>query len=180
MQRWAVLRLIIAAVSLVLSWLLLPTQVEYNRLAHEWQIAASNDPRMRELLGEFDAASNRRLTMITHAGGTIAVATYSAAALGLNSSLQKELDELTYQACNSSGTHPCKVATLWTQLGQIPSVKKLTDFIRDFFHVAPAHYHMNQLGNLVSWVCSHVKSHVMQPRYGMIRKMRNYRIDKIG
>lgn len=73
-QRWAVLRLIIAAVSLVLSWLLLPTQVEYNRLAHEWQIAASNDPRMRELLGEFDPAANRRMTMIMQAGGTIAVA----------------------------------------------------------------------------------------------------------
>ena len=73
-QRWAVLRLIVAALSLILSWLLLPTQVEYNRLTHEWQIAASNDPRMRELLGEFDPAANRRMTMIFQAGGSIAVA----------------------------------------------------------------------------------------------------------
>ena len=72
-QGWAVLRLIIAALSLILSWLLLPTQVEYNRLAHEWQIAASNDPRMREMLGDFDPAANRRMTLISQVGGSIAV-----------------------------------------------------------------------------------------------------------
>ena len=64
---------LLAAVSLVVSWVLLPTQVEYNRLAHEWQVAASNDPRMREMLGEFDPAANRRMTLISQVGGSIAV-----------------------------------------------------------------------------------------------------------
>jgi TRAP-type mannitol/chloroaromatic compound transport system permease large subunit len=72
-QRWAVIRLVLAAVSLVVSWVLLPTQVEYNRLAHEWQVAASNDPRMREMLGDFDPAVNRRMTLISQVGGSIAV-----------------------------------------------------------------------------------------------------------
>ena len=72
-QRWAVIRLVLAAVSLVVSWVLLPTQVEYNRLAHEWQVAASNDPRMREMLGDFDPAANRRMTLISQVGGSIAV-----------------------------------------------------------------------------------------------------------
>jgi len=73
-KRWAVLRLVLAVVSLMVSWVLLPTQVEYNRLAHEWQVAASNDPRMRERLGDFDPAANRRMTLITQVGGSIAVA----------------------------------------------------------------------------------------------------------
>jgi hypothetical protein len=72
-QRWAVIRLVLAAVLLVVSWVLLPTQVEYNRLAHEWQVAASNDPRMREMLGDFDPAVNRRMTLISQVGGSIAV-----------------------------------------------------------------------------------------------------------
>jgi len=72
-QRWAFIRLVLAAVSLVVSWVLLPTQVEYNRLAHEWQVAAANDPRMRERLGDFDPAANRRMTLISQVGGSIAV-----------------------------------------------------------------------------------------------------------
>jgi hypothetical protein len=72
-QRWAVLRLVLAVVSLVVSWVLLPTQVEYNGRVHAWQIAASNDPRMRERLGDFDPAANRRMTLIGQAAGSIAV-----------------------------------------------------------------------------------------------------------
>ncbi|MBM3203758.1 hypothetical protein FJZ55_07645 [Candidatus Woesearchaeota archaeon] len=93
-KRWAVLRLTVAALSLIISWLLLPTQVEHNRLTHDWQIAASNDPRVREVLGEFDPAANRRLTLIVQVVGSFAVSIVPFATLIYLSraSVQRQVD----------------------------------------------------------------------------------------
>lgn len=72
-RRWAVIRLVLAAVGLVVSWVLLPTQLEYNKLMHEWQIVAANDPRVREAIGDYDAARDRRTTSIGQASGVVIV-----------------------------------------------------------------------------------------------------------
>ncbi len=72
-RRWATVRIVVAMAALVLSWLILPTQVEYNRLVHGWQIAAANDARVREAMGEFDPAANRKQAMLFQLGGTLAV-----------------------------------------------------------------------------------------------------------
>ena len=67
--------------------------------------------------------------------GTMPVACYSSPAVGLNLQLQCELDSLAYQACSKHVLNPCSMTVLWNELGQIPSVERLVDFVRDFMVV---------------------------------------------